>query len=227
MSYNPETKKTAVKLRRQGWLYGQISRELGIPKSTIHSWLNRLELSKDENRLIHERLSQVYKDKIENLAKINRSRTEIKNLEIRKKAITIVDSVTLSRSYGQLLCASLFWCEGGKDTRAGIQFINSDSAMIEVFLKLLRQNFSIDESKFRAIIHLHDYHNPKRQLEYWSVVTGIAKDQFYKPYQKPHTGKQKRTGYPGCISVRYLDSSIGKLLKLIYTEFSNSYRGVR
>jgi hypothetical protein len=125
------------------------------------------------------------------------------------------------------MCSLLFWAEGQKDVRAGVTFINSDPNMIQTFLKLFRHSFEVDESKFHALVHLHEYHDTKVQLEYWSKLTGIPLKQFWKPYLKPHTGKNKRIDYPGCISIRYLDSQFGKLLKMIYIEFSKSYRGVR
>jgi hypothetical protein len=71
-------------------------------------------------------------------------------------------------------------------------------------------------------VHLHDYHNADHQQLYWSGVTNIPLNQFHKPYLKPHTAKNKRPGYPGCLSLRYLDSRLGNLLKMIYIEFSKS-----
>ena len=112
----------------------------------------------------------------------------------------------------------MYWCEGGKDVRAGLQFINSDPILIATFLKYFREAFNLDEAKFRALIHLHDYHDPRKQLAYWSEITQIPEAQYHKPYIKPHSGVQKRPNYPGCVSVRYLDSTLGKTMQMIYSE---------
>lgn len=116
----------------------------------------------------------------------------------------------------------MFWCEGEKDVRSGIRFINSDPVMIQTFLSLLRTSFPIKEEKFRALVHLHGYHDPVEQQRFWSEVTGIPLERFHKPYLKPNTGRNTRPGYPGCISIRYQDSSLGKALKMIYSEFGKS-----
>ncbi len=134
----------------------------------------------------------------------------------------------LSKEHSKLLCATIFWCEGGKDVSGGIYFTNSDPSLIATFLYLLRDSFAIDEVRFRALIHLHSYHDPTERLAFWSEVTNIPVSQFYHPYQKLHSGKNRRAGYPGCISVRYLDTNTARLLKTIYEEFANNiYRGVR
>lgn len=101
--------------------------------------------------------------------------------------------------------------------------------MIKFFLQTLRLSFDIDESKLRCLVHLHSYHNPDKQLNYWSKVSKIPSNQFYKPYFKTSTGKVKRLGYQGCLSVRYQDASLARELTIIYELFSDFafQRGVR
>jgi len=83
-------------------------------------------------------------------------------------------------------------------------------------LKSLRLGFALDESRFRGLIHLHSYHDPKKQLAFWSDVTGIPKSQFQKPYLKPNTGVRKRKNYQGCLSLRYGEAKIARKLDAIY-----------
>lgn len=164
-------------------------------------------------------------DKIDNLATVNKRKREERDKLIGEQAKEVVDNLVLDTNHQKLICSVMFWCEGGKDIAAGIRFINSDPKMVNTFLTLLRSSFDIDEAKFRALIHLHEYHNPDKQLQYWSNITNIPANQFYKSFKKGNTGSNKKEGYPGCVSIRYLDKSLGKLLKMIYTEFS-SWRGV-
>ena len=139
---------------------------------------------------------------------------------IQITAARIIRDVKLDDNSMKLLCAIFLWCEGQTDITNGVRFVNSDPAMIKVFLRLLREAFELNESKFRALIHLHDYHDPDTQLMFWSKITKIKPSQFHKPYKKPHTGRNKRLGYQGCISIRYQDRSLGKLLQEVYTEFA-------
>lgn len=203
-------------------MFAEIARELEIAKSTAYSWTHGLHLSQGEKNRSEARLRVAQQAKVTHLAALNKQRHKERDDLLGESARKIVEHAPLSLDHKKLLCSVLFWCEGGKDVRGGIQFINSDPAMIQKFLSLLREGFPIQENKFRALIHLHEYHNQEKQLRFWSKVTEIPISQFHKPYLKPNTGKNTRIGYPGCVSIRYLDSALGKLLKMIYSEFGKS-----
>ena len=105
--------------------------------------------------------------------------------------------------------------------------------MIKTFLSLLRKAYSIDENKIKAVLHLHSYHNPKKQIEYWSKVTKIRKENI-SVYHKKNKGIRKKDNYNGCISIRYGDVRILDELLLIikrlaefiphYSTFSDDHR---
>jgi hypothetical protein len=94
--------------------------------------------------------------------------------------------------------------------------MNADPEMIKYFLCAFRNSFNLKENKFRALIHLHKYHNAKKQLKFWSNITKIPANQFNKPYLKKNTGKNKKENYPGCISIRYYDKKVFKELVSVY-----------
>jgi hypothetical protein len=100
--------------------------------------------------------------------------------------------------------------------------MNSDPIMVASFLKLLRQSFNLDESKFRVLIHLHEYHNEAEILDYWSKVTQISRSQFTKSYHKPHTGTNNHPDYKGSCKIKYYDSYLAKLLTVIYQKTAQS-----
>jgi hypothetical protein len=66
------------------------------------------------------------------------------------------------------------------------------------------------------LVHIHEYHNETKQKVFWSKITGINLKQFQKSYIKPHTGKNKRNGYPGCACLKYYDYKIALDLANIY-----------
>lgn len=222
MVYNIKFKEQAVSLRKQGYLFAEIADRLNISKSTAYLWTSEVNLTPTQKEKIETRLHDKQIKHIDKLAVINKERKLERDKLIEQKGSNIVNNIQLNKHMEALLCSILFWCEGGKDISSGIQFINSDHKMIATFLLLFRRSFNPDESKFRAIIHLHEYHDPEKQLKYWANVTKIPQEQFYRPYKKTHTGKNNRLGYPGCISIRYLDRSFGKLMQTIYTEFVRS-----
>ena len=215
-------KQKAVRLRRKGLLYADIADRLGVAKSTVYFWTSKLELTDEQRLLVANTLTEAKRRQVLCLMALKKARWLRNEDAVSSRARSIVASAGLSINHKRLLCATLFWCEGEKDVSSGVRFINSDPLMIKKFLTLLRESFPLDESKFRTLVHLHDYHDAPVQLHYWSVLTEIPQNQFYKSYRKPHTGRQIRPGYQGCISVRYVDAGLGKLLKAIFVEYSKS-----
>jgi hypothetical protein len=212
-------KKQAINLRRQGYLFTEIASELQIARSTAHNWTYALILSNAEEKRLQLRTAALQHAKMVNLANLRRQHNLERERLLLERARAIVANIVDTEDHQKIMCAVFFWCEGTKDVSGGIKFTNADPIMVRKFLALLRASFEIDEKKFRALIHLHEYHNPSVQLKFWSGVTGIPHTQFHKSYIKPHTGKNRHAGYPGCLSLRYLDASLGKLLKMIYSEY--------
>lgn len=200
-------------------MYSEIAKKLDVSKSTAYSWTSKAPLSKYQINLLQNKLKKLRAEQIRKFVVIHKQKRAEKDLLINNSAATIVKNVNFSKNTKRLLCATLFWCEGGKDVNSGIRFINSDPLLVSKFIDLFRESFDIDETKFRALLHLHEYHDKSKQLLYWSGITKIPTKQFYNPYLKPNTGKNFRVNYPGCISLRYLDSSFAKLLRAIYLEF--------
>ncbi|HCC83232.1 TPA: hypothetical protein DEP96_00085 [Candidatus Uhrbacteria bacterium] len=131
-----------------------------------------------------------------------------------------------TKNFWRLVAALLYWCEGGKQSlSSGINFSNSDPELMKTFLSALRKGFTLDESKFRVLMHLHEYHDETKQQTFWSRVTNIPVAQFQKTYKKPHTGKRKHLNYEGCASLRYYNAGIVKNLIIIYSQFAKHSEG--
>lgn len=205
-----EIKKSAVALRKKGHSLSEISQKLDISQSTASLWLKDITLSKKAQSRIHDLSSDGRKKAVET----NRKKRVVEDIKIAEK----VGEYFFKRPAidPKLACALLYWGEGTKyDGNTSISFMNADSEMIRYFLCAFRRAFPVDEKKFRALVHLHEYHDTGKQLRFWSTVTRIPIDQFNKSYMKKNTGKSKKEGYPGCISIRYSDNKIYKELMLV------------
>lgn len=213
----------AIVLRKQGLMYSEIATKLNVPRGTVYSWLKDLSLTASEAELVRQRHLASQRRKVVLLAEQKRSLTRAKNELLRNQASEIVAKATWTMDSRKVLCAALFWCEGGKADGQGVHFINSDPMLVRTFLSLFRECFPIDESRLRALLHLHDYHDVRAQHAYWSEITSIPVTNFYKYYLKPHTARRKHQDYQGCISLRYNDVRLGKLLKMIYSEFGKNF----
>jgi hypothetical protein len=215
----PDNKVRAEALRREGWMYSSISKELSVPKSTVHYWLKNIALNLTEASRIEKTLLQSKLAQMPNLAKAKKKSLAINQEIINIKADDILSRYDNKRENNIVLLSMLFWGEGEKDLSGGVRFINSDPLIVELYLKLLRDCFDLDENKLKVQLHVHSYHNVDSEIHFWSKITCIPKSHFYKPYQKANTGKRKRENYHGTVSIRYADSELGKLLKMVYTRF--------
>ncbi len=210
MGYEGKIVQQAIKLRRKGYSLGEIKNILHVSRSSVGLWAKEVKL--DQNA----------KGRIQYLRKCAREkawRTISKKREERVKKSKLwaeekVRSIHLTKEQALLACSLLYWAEGGK-TKKAVDFINSDPEMIKVFLRLFRYVFPVNETKLRICVHVHEYHNVKAIINFWSEITSIPPEQFNKPYIKPHTKKVIREGYMGCITIIYGDIDI--LRKIIFT----------
>lgn len=98
---------------------------------------------------------------------------------------------------------SLYAAEG--DKRDGsIRFANTDPRMILFFCTWLRRFFSIDESRLRLRLYLHEGLDLDAANEFWSRLTGIPVTQFGKPFRAVADQGLRKSKHPlGCPSVGY------------------------
>lgn len=209
-----ETKEKAIGLRRKGYSLKEISHNLGIAKSTASLWVANIRLNSNaKERLRNLGILGQYKTI---LLREKRRNKLLKNL--REESRHNINKIPKNRGLYRTLCSAMFWCEGNKERGNGLRFTNSDPRMISTFMRFLRKGFNVDERKFRALIHLHEYHDGEKQKEFWSGVTKIPKSQFNKCYIKPHTGKRIKEEYQGCVTIYYHDVKIARELWAYYQE---------
>lgn len=215
MSYSIEIKEKAIKYRTKGYSLNEISKILRIAKSTSSAWLKNINLnSKAQNRLKQKHILGQYK-----AMKTAKAKRDLLMNEYDRLSINSINNIKLDKNVYKLLCSFLFWTEGGKSTNSYVFFTNSDPKMIATFVKLIRNSYQLDEKKFRAMIHVHEYHDEVKIKDFWSKITNIPIAQFSKSYRKPHTGKRIRDNYMGTIRIRYYDYRIALELRSLYNTF--------
>lgn len=217
-----EEKLQAIAWREKGYSLNEIVEKVRASKSIISVWVRNTPLSESakERLLARTRLGPIIS------AEVKRKKTQqiLDNHKIN--ASRQIETVELNVPLIRILCSLIYWCEGSKNHYYGMTFTNSDPRLVKTFLFLLRSGFVLDESRFRPCIHLHTYHNPSKQLNFWSKITKIPKRQFIRPYLKPNTGKRIRKDYPGCISVKYHSTDIARQLLMTAEVFLSKYGGI-
>lgn len=207
-----EVKEKAFSLRKKGHSLKEIAEKLNIAKSTASLWLTDVNLNEEAKERLRKRgvIGQYKAILIK-----KKKRQELLNQFIAE-AKEGINKIPRSKELYRLLCALLYWCEGNKNDLTGVRFTNSDPKMVKSFLYFLRKGFDIDESKLRALIHLHEYHDEDEQINFWSEVSSIPKDKFNRSYRKPNTGKRIKKNYPGCIAISYYNAQLAKKLWAYY-----------
>lgn len=188
-----EEKKLARKLRKLGHSINEICKKAGLAKSSVSLWVRDIELTPKQKRKLSEkgvRKETIEKRRITRLTRentrrqiiIDNAKREINRLSIKDLKITGI---------------ALYWGEGSKTPRSGVQFSNSDPRTIQLMMQFFKRCCKVPEYKFRGHVLLHPHLNVKKAEKYWSNISGIPTGQFYKTSkQQSKASKEKRDTLP-------------------------------
>lgn len=217
-------REQVIKLRRKGETIPNIAKKIGVSKASVSLWLRGIPLPKKTLELMLARKN--YNRLLAHEARKQRTRDKLD--DARKQAQTLISKQRIDSETALILCSLMYWCEGSKSKNdAEFTFTNAEPLMIQGFLALLRKAFTLEESRFRVIMHLHEYHDERTQCKFWSKVTDIPETQFNKTFWKPHTGKNIKLDYPGCIHVRYYDVLVSRKVYATARVFLSSFNVVK
>jgi hypothetical protein len=195
----------ARKLRAQGYSIIQISTALKVAKSSVSVWVRNVELTEIQKSVLREKGH--YDDVVE------RRRQSRLNNERQKREFVIQSAQksikTVSEKELKLIGAMLYWAEGGKTQRM-VRFSNGDPEMIKLMMVFFIRICKVPQNKFRGYIHIHPHLDHKKAERYWSTISGIDLNQFYKTYRKPNKGSQnKKDSLPyGVFDIYILDTHL-------------------
>ncbi|MDO8443418.1 MAG: hypothetical protein Q7S78_00205 [Candidatus Azambacteria bacterium] len=186
-------KLEARRLRSLGHSFNEIHKKLGVAKSSVSLWVGNIRLTPEQKLELSQK--GIQKGIIE-----QRRTTRLRN-ESAKRQI-IIDAATkeiknLSERELWLIGIMLYWAEGGKTQRGLVRFSNSDPEMIRIIMTFFRRICNVPEEKFRGYIHIHPHLDYKKAEEYWSGVSGIPLNKFFKTYRKMNpSSKNKKDNLP-------------------------------
>jgi len=93
--------------------------------------------------------------------------------------------------------------ERGKDA---VDFANSDTNTVRIFLKALRKIHRVDEKRLRVFLYCYGNQKVNKLINYWSKLLNMPKSQFTKPYIKQNFDNRKIDRMPyGLVHIRYSD----------------------
>lgn len=198
---NSILRDNVIKLRQQGNTYYEIQKILDfqIPKSTLSYWCKGIKLPE----VFLLRLKKMSKEKLDVARKksliVNKNKQELllKNIKNNsKKCASRISSLDVAK----IALAFLYLGEGAKwNGHRGLMLGSSDPLIVKLYIKLLKKCFKISNDDLRCRISYRADQEISALESYWSELTGIKRNNFYKTIPDPRT-KSKRTlkkGYMG------------------------------
>lgn len=196
-----DIKNEAIQLRKQGYSYSQITKSLGVVKSTLNSWLRNLPKPKEYQFITGE--NWLKKIRPLALAANKRKNDEIAQIMINK-INSEVKQIKVDGNLEKAVLTMLYWAEGSKVNSSVLIFANIDPKLVLLFITLLRRCYQIDETKFRVRLHLHSYHKELIIKRFWSNLLKIPESQFGKTYRKKRSKEKTfRRNFGGICFLKY------------------------
>lgn len=203
-------KEKAIKLRKRGFSYSEILKEVPVAKSTLSLWLKNIGLAKKQKqRLTEKKLASALRG-----ARAKRTHRLVITEEIKNKARNEIGKLSDRELW--LIGIALYWAEGSKqkehNVSQAVKFSNSDPLMVRVFLQWLQNICKISKSDiyFRIAIHETAANRLEEVQRYWANTTGFSLNNFLKTDWKKHkiNTRRKNVGdkYYGLLNI-YIKSS--------------------
>ncbi|MFH1820360.1 MAG: hypothetical protein ABH805_00330 [Candidatus Nealsonbacteria bacterium] len=196
-------KEKSISLRKKGFSYNEILKEVPVAKSSLSLWLRSVGLAKREK----QRLTKKRREAQEKGAQARREQRIRLTEEIKKRARKDINVINKRDLW--MIGTALYWAEGSKektwDTSVDLKFSNSDSLMIKLYLKWLKDVCFIIPKDITYELYIHDTANWKKARKYWVNIINISYSEL-KVYFKHNKIKTKRKNikdnYNGVIMVR-------------------------
>ncbi len=205
MTSKDSEKENAIKLRKQGYSYTEILKEINVSKATLSGWLRNIKL----NDIQSERLRSK-NECARHLGSIalrnNRINKTKKIIEAAKSEINMINDTNL-----KIIGAVLYWAEGSKQNEnrpsKELIFTNSDPKMIKIYLLWLNKCLFVKPENIKFEIYIHETYKktPGVLSFYWSSVTGFPINMLSKIYFKKNKvnsiRKNKGDSYHGVLRI--------------------------
>jgi hypothetical protein len=217
--HTKDTHRRALELVGKGITYEAIREKLGVPKSTLSVWVSTRGKKPDRTKQIaHLKRARKLATATLSFQKSQRILQAITSAE-QTARILLIEKIEINKS----LLAMLYWAEGGKQ-EGNMKFTNTDADLVQLFLSLLRKSYRIEEARLRVALQIHSYHDKNEAISFWSRKLRIPKNQFWKPYLKPRSGRREyRRNFHGICNLHYASTPIQRELLALGKTLAKRY----
>lgn len=203
-----EEKQRAIELRKKGFSYSEILKQVTVSKDTLSRWCKDVPLTKkQEARLLKNKVLGQRKGSL--VAASNKRKARI----LRTRDIFLLAKTDLGRLNKRdrfITGISLYAGEGTKADRESA-FANSDPKIIKFMMRWFEEFCKVPSSKFRGALWLHEGLDENIAKRFWSTLTGIPSQQFHKTYIAKNKGNsrkiRKNIHEYGVFAIKFSDST--------------------
>jgi len=172
-------KHLAIILRKKGKSYNKISRDLGIPKSTLVGWFSNKRWSVKIKKELEKKANYVSKKRLLFYVKQRKIKQEQIREGFRKEAEKEFSLLIKNPLF--VAGINIYWGEGdSKLSNCLLRISNIDHRMIGIFVIFLKKILKVPEEKIRVALILYPDLNEKICKDFWLKVTKIPLNQFHK-----------------------------------------------
>ena len=224
---NIELRRKFERLRKLGKTYNEILNilKVDLSKSTMSYWARNIKLP------------NFYKDKIKKLNSESVSKAQLAALKTnRLKHKKLIDNFlkinkkitsNLSKNFKKIILAILYLGEGTKyKSHSGLILGSSDPNIIKIFINTLKECYKITTNDLKIRISYRADQDIDLLEIFWSKITGVSLDNFYKTKPDPRTigKKTMKSDYKGvcvltCAGAK-IQLELEEIAKLLYKKIS-------
>ena len=203
-----QKKYKALKLRKSGLSYREISRQIGVAKATVASWVQWVSLTDHQKVLLAERLK--LKQKQGRFA----AGIALKARRIyREKAAYDEAGASFKNFIGESFFAYGLGIYSGKsstkdETKTGrkntsnFQFMTADPEKAHLMVKWLERYLKIGKDSLQPRVFVYEPYRDSNCEVIWSRTMAIPLDRFQKTVYSPkHYFYKKKADYKGSIAI--------------------------
>ena len=182
----------AVRLRKKGYTYREILKQIPVAKSTLSLWLRDVGLSSRQiQRITEKKLTAGRRG-----AAAQKLKRKLATQGIKESAAKEINNLNFDRTSLWLMGTMLYWAEGAKEKAdsqtTGVKFSNTDPLMLKLMKRWLLDVCNVSANQIGYNLYLHE--NNKFRLEtvkrYWLKMLEI--DCLHAVYFKKHAVKTVR-----------------------------------
>lgn len=189
-------KNRALALRREGKSYGEISKALGISKSTLSDWFRSNSWSHNLSRGLSEKAKRDSSFRIRLMNEARRKKLDALYSEAVREAKR---EFSLYKNDPLFISGiAVYWGEGDKVSLNTARISNTDPTMIELFVRFLRKFSKVEENRIRAYVLLYPDLKSEKCENFWRSASGLRKQNFNKSITIKGRHKTRRLKYGVC-----------------------------